>query len=99
MSVMSTPLVFLPLAQTRRPNYNSKICSPTFWEYFSTLALLDNSPTQIATIRMKTFKEEPLDVPEGLLPTLDSVIPPHFERAEWEKLTNVFVTYTYHSFC
>lgn len=45
---------------------------------------------------MTTVKDEPQDEPEGLLPPRDIIPPPHFEKEEWEKLTEVIISFFYH---
>ena len=48
---------------------------------------------------MATIKDEPIDVPEGLVPRTPTQVPLGFERDEWEKLTKVIITVNYNSLC
>lgn len=48
---------------------------------------------------MATIKDEPIDVPEGLVPRTPTQVPLGFERDEWEKLTEVIIIVNYNSLC
>jgi hypothetical protein len=48
---------------------------------------------------MDSIKQERFGSPEGLLPSLEIEVPQGFEREEWEKLTEVIITFIYNSIC
>jgi hypothetical protein len=55
--------------------------------------------TFITLNAMDAIKQEPVVLPEGLLPSLEIEVPQGFERDEWEELTEVITTVINNSIC